>query len=89
MHFLPLGTVDTQMKSDTDEEINHQDILTQREEQILNLSAMGKPIKSIAEQLGISIRTVEKHRSNIIQKTNAGNIIEAIIFAKKYHLIEL
>jgi len=54
----------------------------------LKLSAEGIPIKLIAQQLGIAIRTVEKHRSNIIQKTNAGNIIEAIIYANKYQIFE-
>ncbi len=60
-------------------DINLSDIiLTNRENQILKLSSNGTPIKQIADQLGISVRTVEKHRSNIIQKTNAGNMMEAI-----------
>ncbi|MBK3516951.1 LuxR C-terminal-related transcriptional regulator [Carboxylicivirga marina] len=62
-------------------------ILTKREKQILQLSAKGIPIKQIADQLGISVRTVEKHRSNVIQKTNSGNIIGAVHIAKtKYSL---
>ena len=57
--------------------------LTNREQEILNLSGEGLPIKIIADQLGISERTVEKHRSNILHKTNAGNIIEALAYVRK------
>ncbi len=60
-----------------------------REQQVLQLSATGAAIKQIAGQLGISVRTVEKHRSNIIRKTNAGNIIEAVFYAQKKNMIEL
>ncbi len=66
-----------------------ENIFTQREEQILKLSAIGTPVKLIADELGISARTVEKHRSNIISKTNSGNIIEALHFAKNNYLLEI
>lgn len=62
---------------------------TQREKQVLKLSAEGAPIKQIANQMGISVRTVEKHRSNIFRKTNSGNIVEAVFYANKKHLLEL
>ena len=65
-------------------EVNY---LTRREQEILNLSAEGLPIKIIASQLGISERTVEKHRSNILHKTNTGNIIEALAFIRKQQVL--
>jgi DNA-binding NarL/FixJ family response regulator len=68
---------------------NSNGLFTSREYQILNLSAQGAPIKQIAGQLGISVRTVEKHRSNIIKKTNSGNITEAVFYAQKKHILEL
>ncbi len=43
------------------------------------MSANGLPIKIIANELGLSERTVEKHRANIMAKANAKNMIEAII----------
>ncbi|MDX8339502.1 LuxR C-terminal-related transcriptional regulator [Draconibacterium sp. IB214405] len=62
-------------------------LITARERQVLQLSATGVPIKQIAERLGISERTVEKHRSNIIQKTDSGNIMKAVfMFGKNYML---
>ncbi len=44
------------------------EILTAREKQILRNIAEGKPNKNIAAKLKISIRTVETHRSHLIQK---------------------
>ena len=52
--------------------------LTHRELQVFRMSANGLPIKIIANELGLSERTVEKHRANIMAKANAKNMIEAI-----------
>ena len=53
-------------------------VLTARECDVLKISGKGMPVKLIAAELGISQRTVEKHRSNIMRKTDSVNIIEAI-----------
>jgi DNA-binding NarL/FixJ family response regulator len=58
-------------------------MLTQRENEVLTLSAMGLAIKQISDRLSISGRTVEKHRSNIMEKTNTNSIIEAIYFLQQ------
>lgn len=63
-------------------------LFTNREREILKLSAIGTPVKQIAEHLNISARTVEKHRSNIISKTNTGNIVEAVFLYSKYIINE-
>ena len=44
--------------------------LTQREEQVLQLVAEGFPNKGIASKLGISVKTVEKHRQAVMNKLN-------------------
>jgi DNA-binding NarL/FixJ family response regulator len=44
--------------------------LTKREEQVLQLVADGYPNKGIASQLGISVKTVEKHRQAVMNKLN-------------------
>ncbi|MDP3582979.1 MAG: response regulator transcription factor, partial [Ignavibacteria bacterium] len=46
------------------------DELTQSEKRILKLIGQGKSSKEIAEELFISIKTVENHRSNICKKLN-------------------
>jgi two-component system alkaline phosphatase synthesis response regulator PhoP len=56
---------------------------TDREFEIYQLSAQGLPIKQIASRLGLSKRTIEKHRQNIMRKTNAHNIIEAILYVQE------
>jgi two-component system alkaline phosphatase synthesis response regulator PhoP len=59
------------------------EVLTRREKEILDYSAKGLPIKQIAREMKISARTVEKHRANIMTKTNTTNIIEAIYILQK------
>jgi DNA-binding NarL/FixJ family response regulator len=44
--------------------------LTTRESQVLTLIAAGKANKQIADELGISIKTVEKHRGSLMEKLN-------------------
>ena len=46
------------------------DSLTHRERQVIKLIAEGKKNKEIAEYLAVSIKTIEKHRSNLMNKLN-------------------
>jgi len=62
---------------------------SKRETEILCLSMEGLPTKLIADRLSISDRTVEKHRANLMEKTNSKNIIEVIVFALRHNLIEV
>jgi len=50
--------------------------LTSRERQVLDLVVQGKLNKTIADILGISIKTVELHRANMMQKMGARSITE-------------
>lgn len=52
--------------------LNRLDDLTPSEQKILKLIAKNMSTKDIADRLFISERTVEKHRSNVIQKLNLG-----------------
>jgi DNA-binding NarL/FixJ family response regulator len=45
------------------------------------------PSKDIGETLGISVRTVGKHRENIMRKCNVGNVTELIYFIEKNEII--
>lgn len=62
---------------------------TKRENEVLCLSMEGLPIKIIADRLAISDRTVEKHRTKLMEKSGANNMIEVIVFALKNSLIEI
>lgn len=61
--------------------------LTERELQILSLTAKGYTNKAIAVQLGISDRTVQNHLANIFQKLNAESRTEAVMRAVSLGLI--
>lgn len=62
-------------------------ILTPREKEILNLIKEGKPSKQIADRLGISIHTVNRHRQNILEKLSVGNSVEAVTAAAMMRLL--
>ncbi len=53
--------------------------LTRRERDVLQLVSIGTSSKQIAETLGISYRTVEEYRSNIVHKLGYKNITELLI----------
>jgi FixJ family two-component response regulator len=52
--------------------------LTQRELEVLGLVVAGKLNKQIADELGISIKTVEVHRSRVMQKMGANSVAELV-----------
>jgi FixJ family two-component response regulator len=58
------------------EALSHLAGLTDRERDVMLLAVQGHPNKLIARQLGISHRTVEIHKSKIMQKTGAVNLLD-------------
>jgi DNA-binding NarL/FixJ family response regulator len=65
------------------------DTLTPREQEIMRLLAEGLSSKKVAEKLFISPKTVENHRSNIMNKLGLHNTIELIRYAAKLGLIDV
>jgi DNA-binding NarL/FixJ family response regulator len=63
------------------------DTLTQRERQILKLIAEGNKNKEIADFLCISIKTVEKHRANLMKKLNLHNASAITAYAMEKGLV--
>jgi DNA-binding NarL/FixJ family response regulator len=63
-------------------------ILTTREEEILKLVAEGNSSKEIAELLTISVKTVERHRSNILQKLGLRDRLDLTRYAIRAGLVE-
>jgi two-component system, LuxR family, response regulator FixJ len=56
-------------------------LLTAREREVLDLVATGESNKAIARRLGISFRTVELHRSHILEKMQARTASELVRMA--------
>ncbi|HJW25001.1 MAG TPA: response regulator transcription factor [Rhodocyclaceae bacterium] len=52
--------------------------LSRRERQVLDLIVAGKMNKVIAAELGISLKTVESHRASVMEKMNAGSLVELV-----------
>ena len=63
------------------------DDLTPRETEILELLALGHTNPEIAEQLVLSVRTVETHRANIQSKTGATTRAELVAYANEHGLV--
>lgn len=63
------------------------DSLTHREREVLKLVAEGKPNKAIAEFLNLSVKTVEKHRSNLMAKLDIHNAAGLTAYAMEKGLI--
>lgn len=63
--------------------------LTEREIEVLRLAARGYKNKEIAEQLYLSVRTVEAHLASIFGKLGVGSRTEAVLHALKKGLIAL
>jgi DNA-binding NarL/FixJ family response regulator len=55
--------------------------LSEREEEVLQLLALGHTNKEIAGRLGISIRTAETHRANVMQKLSLKTRAELVRYA--------
>lgn len=65
------------------------ELLTAREREVLQLVGEGLTASKISEQLSISVRTVEKHRSNLMHKLEVKNHADMIRFALQRGLIPL
>jgi FixJ family two-component response regulator len=63
--------------------------LTRVELKVLRLTAHGKSSKEIAQLLDRSIRTIEDHRSHIMRKLAARNVVEMVERAIQMGLVEL
>jgi FixJ family two-component response regulator len=55
--------------------------LTSREHQVLERIIAGRLNKQIADDLGISIKTVEAHRANIMEKLNVNTVADLLRLA--------
>ena len=63
--------------------------LTPREIEVLKLVAEGHTSQEIADQLVLSIKTVQAHRANIMEKLGLRDITQLVRFAIRYGLISL
>ena len=75
-------TMDTIARRSLDESQNHDRqlaTLTKREQEVLDKLLAGNISKQIARELGISTRTVEAHRQNLLRKLGVGSVKELML----------
>jgi two-component system response regulator FixJ len=57
---------------------SHLESLTEREREVLDLLTTGKQNKQIAQDLGVSPRTIEIHRARVMEKMDAQSVAELV-----------
>ena len=62
--------------------------LTLRERQVLSLLAQGFGNKDISARLGVSVKTIDNHRTNLMRKLGAHSIAELLAFALREGLLD-
>lgn len=67
---------------------DEQTMLTEREIQVVRLIAEGLSNREIAERLSISVKTVDTHRGNIMEKLNVHNTAELIKYAIRKGIVQ-
>jgi len=86
---LSVAMAERLMEAGNNEDKSKEVRLTRREIEIVQKIAEEKHNQEIADELHISLRTVETHRRNIAQKLNAKSVVSIIRYAAQNNLIDL
>lgn len=73
----------------TQTDITSLDVLSARERQVLEMVAQGRSNMEIGQQLGLSHKTIARHRERIMNRLNLHSRTELVKFAIRTHLISL
>ena len=63
--------------------------LTAKEREVVRLIAEGESTKTIASQLGVSVKTIETHRQHVMEKLNIHSVAELVKYAIREGLTSL
>ena len=81
--------LDGYLEDSTQSDGSIRSLLTSREIEVLQLLAEGKSMKQIALSLSLSIKTIESHRTKVMQKIDADNIADLTKYAIREGIISL
>jgi DNA-binding CsgD family transcriptional regulator len=62
--------------------------LTTREREIVQLVSEGKSTKEVASLLGISVKTAETHRANIMRKLQVHSVTDLVRYAVRNEIVQ-
>lgn len=65
------------------------EVLTIREREVVQLLAEGKTTKEVAVALGLSVKTAETHRSNVMRKLNLHSVSELVLYAVRNNIVQV
>jgi DNA-binding NarL/FixJ family response regulator len=64
-------------------------VLTSREREVLKLLAEGRTVRSAADVLGLSMKTVDAHKFNLMRKLGIHNKAELVMWAIQKRVVKL
>lgn len=65
------------------------DVLTSREREVVQLLAEGKSTKEVAVALGLSVKTAETHRSNLMRKLAIHSVSQLVLYAVRNNIVQV
>lgn len=84
-----LEALRTQISGRSPKPVLDDDVLSDREKDVLRLICCQKTAKEIADELFISQRTAEGHKNNLFDKTGAKNLAGLVIYAIQHNVIKV
>jgi DNA-binding NarL/FixJ family response regulator len=76
-------------KGKTRTETPVKEVLTAREREVVQLLAEGKSTKEVAVVLGLSVKTAETHRSNVMRKLGIHSVSELVLYAVRNNIVQV
>jgi DNA-binding NarL/FixJ family response regulator len=61
--------------------------LSIREHQIMHMIVKGMSVSSIADEMALSVKTVSRHRSNLLEKIGVASTAELVLYAVRNGLV--
>ncbi len=86
--YLSPGISQTVVEAYLQQNTGEDESLTRRELQVLQLVAEGKTTKEIAIVLGVSVKTADSHRSNIMHKLKMHSVADLVRYAIRRGLVQ-
>ncbi len=75
-------------RTETQDEVASRTVLTTRERELIQLLAEGNSNKEAASTLGISVKTIEAHRANVMRKLHVRSLSDLVRYAIRNKIVQ-